>query len=246
MDEQLTRTLKYLRLYGLLEHWDELLAVARKRKYSHVRLLKYVLEEENRIKSDKARKLRLKRARIPEPLLLETYPFNKQPRLSKKKILSLYDAFDYMERHRNIIWVGPTGSGKTGLATAFLTQAIERGHTGRHVLFAELVAELYASVADHSQRKVLKKYLSYDCLLVDELGYVEAEPEQAALFFTLMHKRHLNKTTLITSNLGFSEWGAFLKNAHLTAALIDRLTANSYVINMTRCRSIRDPLEPKP
>lgn len=243
MDEQLAQTLKYLRLYGLLARWDEMLAVAAKGGYSHMRLVKYLLEEECKIKRDNARSQRLKRARIPEPLVLETYPYAKQPNLNKKKVLSLYDAFDYMTQHRNIIWVGPTGCGKTGLATAFLMQAIERGYTGRHVVFEELITELYASVADHSQQKVIKKYLTYDCLLVDELGYVEAESEQAGLFFALMHKRHLKKTTLMTSNLGFNDWAGFLKNPHLTAALIDRLTESSYVINMMRCRSIRDPLE---
>jgi DNA replication protein DnaC len=58
-----------------------------------------------------------------------------------------------------------------------------------------------------------------------------------------MHKRHKKKTTIITSNLGFSEWGSFLHNQHLTAALIDRLTASSHVINMKDCDSLRDPLD---
>ena len=58
-----------------------------------------------------------------------------------------------------------------------------------------------------------------------------------------MQRRHKRKTTLITSNLGFSEWGTFLKNPHLTAALIDRLTETSHVINMKNCRSLRDPMD---
>ncbi len=118
-------------------------------------------------------------------------------------------------------------------------RAIERGYSGRYVLFAELVEELYASVADHSEHKVIKRYLGYDCLLIDEVGYVEVEPVQVGLFFTLMHRRHKKRSTLITSNLGFSEWRSFLKNDHLTAALIDRLTDDSHVINMTKCVSLR-------
>jgi DNA replication protein DnaC len=94
-------------------------------------------------------------------------------------------------------------------------------------------------MADRSEGKLLKRYLSYDCLLIDEVGYVEVEPAQVGQFFTLMHKRHKQKTTIITSNLGFSEWGSFLHNQHLTAALIDRLTENSYVINMKDCTSLR-------
>lgn len=242
MDEKFDRMLRYLRLRGLREHWDEYLALARKRRFSPVRLLQHVLEEECRIKRDHVRTLRLKRALIPEQLVIETFPFERQPRLSRKKILSLYDSFDYMEKNRNIIWLGPTGCGKTGLGTAFLIHAIHRGYTGRYILFHDLLNELYKSAADHSQQKVIKRYVHYDCLLIDEIGYVEIEPVQVGLFFTLMQKRHGKKPTLITSNLGFDDWRGFLKNDHLTAALIDRLTANSHVINMKNCDSIRPKL----
>jgi len=246
MDDETTKALKYLRLRGLLTHWDEYLALAQKQQFSHVRLLQYVLQHEYRIKHENARKLRLQRAFIPEPLVLETFPFDRQPKLDKKKILSLYDAFDYMTKRQNIIWMGPTGCGKTGLATSFLIQAIQRGYTGRYILFPELIAELYASLADHSESKIIHRYLAYDCLHIDEVGYVEVEPVQVGLFFTLMHKRHHRKSTLITSNLGFSEWRSFLKNDHLTAALIDRLTENSHVINMKNCISLRPKLSSEP
>jgi DNA replication protein DnaC len=92
------------------------------------------------------------------------------------------------------------------------------------------------------ERKVIKQFASYDCLLIDEIGYVEIESAQVGLFFTLLHKRHRKKTTLITSNLGFSQWNSFLKNDQLTAALIDRLTENSHVINMKKCASLRPKL----
>jgi len=75
------------------------------------------------------------------------------------------------------------------------------------------------------------------------MSYVEIEPVQAGLFFTLMHRRHKKKCTLITSNLGFEKWASFLKNDQLTAALVDRLTENSHVINMKNCVSLRTRLE---
>jgi DNA replication protein DnaC len=242
MDEALTKKLKSLRLYGLLAHWEEYLALAQQKDLSPVRLLRHVVEEESRIHDENARKLRLIHARIPEMWRMETFPFEQQPKLNKKKVLSLYDAFDFLDKKQNIIWVGPTGVGKSSLATGFLIQTIERGHTGRFVTFSDLVAELFRSVADHSEEKVLKKYVSYDCLLIDEIGYVEVEPVQVGLFFTIMHRRHRKKSSLITSNLGFSEWRSFLKNDHLTAALIDRLTENSHVINLKNCTSIRPKL----
>lgn len=242
MDEELRKILKYLRLWGILAHWDELLAVASQGNFSHQRLLKHVLEAECRIKNDNARILRRKRARVPELLEIETFPFTRQPKLNRKRIMSLYDSFDYMTKKQNIIWLGPTGCGKTGLATSFLLQGVDRGYRGYFIRFAHLIAELYASLADHSEQQVIRKYWSYDCLVIDEVGYVEVEPAQVGLFFTLMQKRHKTKTTLITSNLGFSEWGSFLKNNHLTAALIDRLTETSHVINMKHCRTLRDKL----
>ena len=243
MDEELQAILKYLRLSGLLANWDELLAKARRGRFSHERLLAHVLKAEYRSKSDLARVLRRKRARIPEQLEIETYPFTRQVKLNRKRIMSLYDSLDYMTKKQNVIWLGPTGCGKTGLATSFLLQAIDRGHRGYFITFAELVAELYAAMADHSENRVLRKYCLYECLVIDEVGYVEVETTQVGLFFTLMQKRHKTKTTLITSNLGFSEWGSFLKNNHLTAALIDRLTENSHVVNMKNCRTLRDKLD---
>ena len=245
-NKELIENLKYLRLGGLLAHWEEYLKLAAEQNFSHARLLTHVLEQECRIKRENARRLRVKRACIPEPLVIETFPFERQPKLNQKKIMALYDSLDYMQNHQNILWLGATGCGKTGLATSFLMHAIEQGYSGRYVLFAELIAELYRSVADHSETRVLKKYLSFECLAIDEIGYLEVEPVQVGLFFTLMHQRHKQKPTLITSNLGFAEWGSFLKNDHLTAALIDRLTENSHVINMKGCSSIRPKLAAEP
>jgi DNA replication protein DnaC len=242
-DEELEAMLKYLRLGRLLTHWDQTLEKARQGRYSCERLLREVVEEEYRAKRENARLLRRQRANIPEPLEMETFPFTKQRKLDRKKVMSLYDSFDYMTKQRGVIWLGPTGCGKTGLATAFLLQAIDRGYRGYFVTFPELIQELFQSLADRSERKVFKRYLSYDCLVIDEVGYVEVEPAQVGQFFTLMHKRHKRKTTIITSNLGFGEWGSFLNNPQLTAALIDRLTSNSYVINMKECGTLRGGID---
>ena len=98
MTKELTETLKYLRLGGLLAHWEDYLKLAADKSFSHARLLTHVLEEEYRLKRENARQLRLKRARIPEPLVIETFPFERQPKLNKKKIMALYDSLDYMQQ----------------------------------------------------------------------------------------------------------------------------------------------------
>ena len=243
MDEELEKMLKYLGLRSLQANWDHYIGIAKKDDLSSVRLLKYIVEQEYKLKQENARIRRISMAKIPEPYVIETFPFDRQPKLNQKSTLTLYDSFDYMSKQRNIIWIGPTGTGKTGLATAFLTQAIDKGYRGRFILFPELLEILYQSMADHTQTRVLKTFESYDCLLVDELGFIETDPVQVGLFFSLMHKRHKKKTTLITSNLGFEQWGSFLKNKNLTAALIDRLTENSHVINMKNCKSLRTRLD---
>jgi DNA replication protein DnaC len=242
IDEELVKMIKFLRLQGLLANWDRFLALAQEENFSHPRLLKYIIEEEYKTKKENSRKMRLKRAQIPEQLVMETFPFQRQPNLDRKKIMAIYDSFDYMAKTQNIIWIGPTGTGKSGLATACLIKAVNYGYSGRFILFPDLIEALYKSRADMSEHRLIKQFASYDCLLIDELGYVEIEPVQVGLFFTLMQKRHKQKTTLITSNLGFEQWISFLKNDQLTAALIDRLTENSHVINMKNCLSLRPRL----
>jgi len=239
MNDEIKQMLIYLRLNGLLKNWDRYLQTARKEDLSSSRLLKTIIEDEYALKRENSRKLRLQKAKIPEHLVLETFPFNRQPKLNKRRITEIYDSFDYVTNKQNIIWIGSTGTGKTGLATAFLIHAINQGYSGRFILFPELIEQLYRSIADGSETKAIKKLASYDCLLIDELGFVEVEPVQVGLFFTLMHKRHKTKSTLITSNLAFSRWAGFLKNDQLTAALIDRLTENSHVVNMKECHSLR-------
>lgn len=242
MDEELKEKLKYIRLTGLAANWDHYLKVAQDNDFSHPRFLKYIIEQEYALKKENARKMRIQRAKIPEHWVMETFPFHKQPNLNKNKVLSLYDSFDYMGKVQNVIWIGPTGTGKTGLATAYLSKAINEGHSGRFIEFPDLLGLLHESKGAWLEHKVIKQFASYDCLLIDEIGYVEIEPAQVGLFFTLLHKRHRKKSTLITSNLGFSQWNSFLKNDQLTAALIDRLTENSHVINMKKCVSLRPKL----
>ncbi|MCG8672889.1 MAG: ATP-binding protein [Pseudomonadales bacterium] len=243
-DEEWLKKIKYLRLNGLVDNLDNYLTIAQKGNFSHIRLLQYIIEEEYKLKQENSRRMRLSRAKIPEKYVMETFPFTQQQKLNKKKLLNLYDTFDMAENSRNIIWIGPTGVGKTGLATAFLIQAITHGHTGRFISFHELIERLYQAIGDHSESKVIKTFAAYDFLLIDELGYIEVEPSQVGLFFNLMQKRHKKKATFITSNLGFSQWTAFLKNPQLTAALIDRLTENSHIINMRECVSLRPKLKP--
>jgi len=163
------------------------------------------VEKEYERKTEKARLARIKRARIPELFVMETFPFQKQPRLKKKLVLELYDSLSFMKDKQDLIFIGPTGCGKTGLATAFLVHAVNQGCRGLFIDFSDLLDTLYQSRGDYSEGNLMRKYLTYDILLIDELGYISSQNEQASLFFDLMRRRHQRKTTIITTQLGFDE-----------------------------------------
>jgi DNA replication protein DnaC len=238
-DDDLDKMLTYLGVRSLRERFSEYVSAGEKQDMSHDKFLRYVVSESHAAKLAYAKEMRLLRARIPEPWVMETFPFSRQPKLNKKRVMNIYDSMSYMEEHQNIVLIGPTGCGKTGLGTSYLMRAIEKNYTAYFTTFPDLIGTLYRSMAAHQEDRLLKRLAAYDCIAIDELGYVEVEPAQVGLFFRLMTMRHRRKTTIVTSNLGFLEWASFLKHAQLTAALIDRLTESSHVINMKQCISLR-------
>lgn len=237
MNEELKSQLKLLRLPWLSENWDKITEEAINNNPPYTRFLKDVITKEYVVKKERARLLRIKRAKIPETYAMETYPFDRQPKLNKKQVQQIYDSNDYITKGQHIALIGPTGVGKTGLAISYLIHAINQGYTARFVLFPDLIDELYQSLADHSSRKIMSRFLKYDLLHIDELGYCEIDTHaKAGQIFQLLRQR--KRSTIITSNLGFSEWATFLKDKNLTAALVDKFTGNCHLINMLQCKSI--------
>lgn len=239
MNDELKDKLKFLGLRHTLETWEELFLEAKKNQPSYHSFFTGIIEKEFGWQKDRARAARIKRANIPEIRVMETFPFAQQPKLKKKLVLEIYDSLQFITEKQDMVFIGPTGCGKSGLATAFLIQALNQGYRGYFIEFGKLVEILFQSRADHTESRALRKFQRYDVLLVDEVGYNAPEKEQAELFFQLMKSRHGRGATLITSQLGFEEWGGFMQNKHLTAALLDRLTVNCGIFNMNECISIR-------
>ena len=238
-NDDIKKQLHYLRLSWLEENWEAAVKDTKKRQPSYHKFLTDIIENEYQSRKEKTRLAGIQRAKIPEKFVMETFPFDKQPRLKKKLVMDLYDSMRFMDENQDMVFIGPTGSGKTGLATSFLIHAVNHGYRGYFTDFQKLIRLLYQSRGDHTEQKVLKKLQSYDILLIDEVGYISCDKEQAGLFFDLMRRRHKRNTTLITTQLGFDEWGEFLHDTHLTAALLDRITENCAVFNMKECISIR-------
>jgi DNA replication protein DnaC len=239
INEDIIKKLNFLDLKYLHENWNKLLNEAQQENPSFHKFLENLLTQEYHLKKETLRQSKIKRSNIKDPWVIETFPFDRQPNLKKKYVMDLIDTLDYVKYPKDIILLGPTGCGKTGLGTSFLIQALNNGYTGYFIEFKDLLSKLYQAVADHTEKRVLKRFGSYDILLIDEMGYSPIERAQAGLFFDLMRGRHKKMTTIITTQLGFIEWGSFLNNPHLTAALVDRLTENCTVFNMKTCISLR-------
>lgn len=239
MNEALKKQLHVLGLKHLAQNWDELCATAMKQKPSYHRFLTDILAQEFGMQQEKVRLARIKKANLPELLVMQTFPFDRQPKLKKKFVLELYDSSRYLAQRQELIFIGPTGCGKTGLATAFLVHAINQGYRGYFIDFRKLLELLLRSKGDHTESKVIKRFQNYPILVIDEWGYDSVEKEVAGLLFEVLKIRHHKYTTLLTTQLGFEEWNTFLPNAHLAAAILDRLTENCTVFNLQNGASLR-------
>jgi DNA replication protein DnaC len=239
MDQTIDSYLKYLQLSNLQQRWSEYLKDATRSSCSYQHLLTTVITDEYHALVEKRKTARIKAAAIPELLVMESFPFERQANLKKKMVMELYDSMRYISESQVLLFIGPTGCGKSGLATSYLVHAIHKEYRGLFVDFKDLLRQLYASQADHSEKRLLKRLAAIDCLLIDEVGYTVLDKLQAGLFFDLMKLRHKKRCTIITSQLGFDEWVSFINDRHLTAAILDRITENCTVFNMTKCISIR-------
>ncbi len=174
-----------LRLDHTLKNWNFILKEAANEKISYSRFLNKIIEAEYRHKLEKERLARIHRAKIPISYAIETYPFAQQPKLNKKLIMEVSDSMNYIQEMKDLILIGPTGCGKTGLSTAFLTHALNLEYKGCFIDFSELIHTLYQSKADHSEEKIVNRFVRYDVLLIDELGYMSCKKEQAGMFLIL-------------------------------------------------------------
>src|SRR5208282_5265098 len=139
MNEELKKQVQALGLKHLAQNWDEICAAAVKQKPSYHSFLTNLLSQEYGLQQEKIRLARIKKARIPELLVMQTFPFDQQPKLKKKIVLELYDSSRYLTDRQELIFIGPTGCGKTGLATAFLIHAINQGYRGYFIDFSKLL-----------------------------------------------------------------------------------------------------------
>jgi DNA replication protein DnaC len=222
MNDDIDQLLRNLKLNKARDIYDEQLRMAEEQDLSYNAFLASLLRPQWYYRQERALAWRIKRANLPEMWSLETFPFDRQPGVSQRQINALAD-LDFMVRSENLVFVGDTGVGKTGLAIGILIKAINNGHSCRFIKAQDLFDEMYASLADRSSRKLVNTLAKLDIILIDELGYLNIKPEQANIFFKLMEERYRRRSTIITTNLDYEEWQHFLGNKPMVDALLSRL-----------------------
>jgi DNA replication protein DnaC len=239
MNNELDQLLRNLHLKEIARIWDEHANHAEQQGLGYSELFVRLLRAQWHANQESAMRWRIEQAKLPEPWSLESFPFDRQPGISKRQIRGLAE-LDFIPRCENIVLIGPTGVGKTGIAIGLLLKALHNGYRGRFVRAQDLLDEMYASLADRSSRKLVNALSRLDVLVIDELGYLNARPEQANIFFKLMEERYRRHPTIITTNLAYEEWSGFLGNRPMVDALLSRLRHLCHTIRVDG-PSLRDP-----
>ena len=219
-----------LKLPGALEVVDEVLSDVDgglKASDAIARLLRAQIELRNNRRLTAA----MRSSRLPVVKTLDTFDFTFQPSIRREQIESLHE-LGFLERHENVVFLGPPGVGKTHLA---ISLAIEAAQSGRRVYYGTLI-DLITSLEEAQAAGTLSRRLAVlshpSLLVVDEIGYLPVSHTGAVLFFQLMNRRYERASTVMTSNKGFEEWGAVLGDEVMAAALIDRVVHHCHLINI--------------
>lgn len=241
MKEKVKQLVDNLCLHGMASCLDNILIKAEQEGHAITDVLFELLQAEYNDKQERSLASRIKRAKLPWPWTLDTFPFKQQPGVNKTHIMGLAK-LTFIERSENIILIGKPGTGKSGIAMGLLRQALLNGYRGRFYNAQDLLNELYASLADRSTSKLLKTLCNYDLIVIDELGYLTLTTEQVNIFFKLIDMRYQKKSTIITTNLDFEAWYEVFKQKELVDAMLDRFKHHCAVIRI-QGSSLRVPCE---
>jgi DNA replication protein DnaC len=238
--EQLRSLLIELNLKGMARALDDELDRAEHQAEPAINVLHRLLTEQASFQRERRLVYRVAQAHLPWPWTLDTFPFAKQPGVDRSQVRALA-GLDFVRRAHNLVLIGPTGTGKTGIAIGLLRQACLNGYTGRFYNAQALFDELYASLADRTTTKLLKAMSRMRPIVIDELGYLTLKPEQVNAFFRLMEQRYGRVSTVITTNLDYPSWYEMFGNKPLVDALLDRLRHQCITIRIDG-PSLREPM----
>ena len=231
-----------LRALGLTHAATELDVAAKKaiaRSDKPLSLLDSLMREELRVRIEARARSALKKSLLFPVTTLDSYDFD-FPKQIDRAAVTRAASLDFVRDKTNVVFVGPSGVGKTHLANAIGYVAATRGYRVRFVTASDLVNDLVARQARNTLHRALHQWAGYDLLLVDELGYLSFDARGADLLYQVFNKRYQRAATIVTTNLPFKEWGKLFHNAAAATAIADRLVHKGILIRIVG-RSGRAP-----
>jgi DNA replication protein DnaC len=229
--DQVRELLIRLRLKIMAQNLETVMTQAKEKNRDALFVLRQLAEAEAEHRMQSAIKLRFQQARLNEKTTIDSFDFHhhKSRQDQKTQILNLLN-LDFISKNQDVILIGNPGTGKTFLAKCIAYAAC---NANQKVLFTsamDMINHLIAAEADRSLLRKLHYYQSPALLVCDELGYLSLGPQGSHLFFQVISARHQVKSTVITTNLPFAEWGKVFDSTTVATAIADRLVHNSEVL----------------
>jgi DNA replication protein DnaC len=224
--------LKALKLPTVLAECEKVAQRAAAENVDYLGFLLQVCELELIERERRAAERRLKAARFPTAKALDSFDFTARPGLNKPLVLDLVRG-DYLTRRENVLLVGPSGTGKTHLATALGSAACAQGKRVRFWRVTELLTALREADDERCLRRLRGQLAKLDLLILDEFGYVPASKAGAELLFDVIATAYERSSVLLTTNLPFEHWTEVLGSERLTGAALDRLTHRCHIVETT-------------
>ncbi len=238
-DELLERLRGHLRFLGLtltLAQLEERLDWATRKRPGTTALLEHVLGIEAAHKLEKRVERRIRTSGLVESKTLEAFDWDFQPKLDKDLIVELA-RLDFVRRRDDLVITGDSGTGKSHILKALGLRACQQGVRMRYARCVDLLDDLHAGLADGTYARRLKSWARPELLIIDDVGLGQVkkqgdEPTAAHTLYNLVDRRHGRVSTAITSNILLSEWGGYLGDATLTAAILDRLAMHAIRVDI--------------
>jgi DNA replication protein DnaC len=220
---------KAVRMPAVGANFATLAEQAVKENHSHVRYLEALLAMECEERDRHAIENRIRDAQLPRVKTLEEFDFAQSPQISAARVRELAEG-GYIDRSEPVVLIGECGTGKSHLATGLCLAACRQKRRVRFTTAAALVNDLVEAKQSGLVKRVMARWMKYDLIALDEVGYVPLADVGAEFLFQVIADRAERAALIVTTNLPFSEWTTVFPNPRLCKALLDRITDRAHII----------------